>query len=341
MPFIEELLRHRSVAIVGLAKNTGKTVCLNYVLQRLNQLKASVAVTSIGVDGEGTDRVTQTPKPSITLYPGMTFVTSETHYNGRKLLSEITHLSRETTSLGRLVTARVITQGKCLLSGPAQTAQIRALTARMQRIGIQTTVVDGALSRLSLASPAVTDGMVLATGAAYSTNLPLLVQKTRFVKELIDLPQVSEAIQKELTGIESGVWAVSQEGQAIDLNLQSVLLAQKEKANLLREGNRLYVSGVVSDSFLDMLRQQRKQVTLIVTDFSRVFVKPETFKAFLRGGNRIECLLKTKLLAVTVNPYAPSGYTLNSDLLCRKMQEALQIPVYNIKQLSAQRGLTA
>ena len=29
MPFVNDILKHRSLSIVGLEKNTGKTVCLN------------------------------------------------------------------------------------------------------------------------------------------------------------------------------------------------------------------------------------------------------------------------------------------------------------------------
>ena len=35
MPFVGEILRHLSVSIVGLAKNAGKTECLNYIINRL------------------------------------------------------------------------------------------------------------------------------------------------------------------------------------------------------------------------------------------------------------------------------------------------------------------
>lgn len=33
--FIEEILKYNSIAIVGLAKNAGKTECLNYILRKV------------------------------------------------------------------------------------------------------------------------------------------------------------------------------------------------------------------------------------------------------------------------------------------------------------------
>ena len=67
MPFINEILKYDSLSIVGLEKNVGKTECLNYILSRLPLDAKSIAVTSIGIDGENKDQVTATKKPEIYL----------------------------------------------------------------------------------------------------------------------------------------------------------------------------------------------------------------------------------------------------------------------------------
>ncbi len=95
MDLLSKIGALRSLSIVGMAKNTGKTVCLNYVLDQLQRSGKVIAVTSIGLDGEKSDQVTQTEKPEIELAEGIYFVTSEYHYRQRQLLSEICHLSEE------------------------------------------------------------------------------------------------------------------------------------------------------------------------------------------------------------------------------------------------------
>ena len=115
MPFVHELLNYRSVAVVGMEKNCGKTECLNYIIRRLPLHERKVCVTSIGLDGERTDQVTRTPKPEIVLREGMFFSTSETHYRARRMVSEIVDISDETTALGRLITAKVVSEGKVSL----------------------------------------------------------------------------------------------------------------------------------------------------------------------------------------------------------------------------------
>ena len=186
MPFVHELLKYRSVAVVGMEKNCGKTECLNYILRNLPSDGPGVCVTSIGLDGERTDQVTGTAKPEIVLRSGMFFSTSETHYRSRRLVSEIVDVSGETTALGRLITARVALEGKVILSGPSSTVSLKRWMDSISGFGIGLTIIDGALSRKSSASPAVSEAMVLATGAALSCNMPALVDRTAFCVEMIE-----------------------------------------------------------------------------------------------------------------------------------------------------------
>ena len=149
MPFINDLISYKSVSVVGLEKNTGKTETLNYILKRLSNYDGVVGVTSIGIDGEGVDQVTQTAKPEIYLPAGTLFTTSEGHYTTKKLTSEILNVSQRRTSLGRLVTARVKIGGKVLLSGPADPVGIKSVLADYELLGERLSRVYGALSRMS------------------------------------------------------------------------------------------------------------------------------------------------------------------------------------------------
>lgn len=336
MPFIDEILSHRSVSIVGLEKNTGKTETLNYILNRLKTSNVDVALTSIGVDGEQTDSVTRTPKPEITLGAGMVFVTSEKHYLQRRLVSEILDVGEEYTALGRLVTARARSEGKCVISGPTNTQGIKKLIGSMARYGVQTTLVDGALSRLSPASPAVTDAMILATGAAVSANIPQLVRQTRFVQRLIALETVEPALAARLQTLTGGIWAVDDDGGIHDLEIPSVFLLDKREKDIFRFGTRLYVAGAVSGKLLDFLRQQRRTVQLVMHDFTKMFALQASFDAFVRSGNTVQSAFRSKLIAVTVNPVSPNGFRFDSDTLQAEMRQALGVPVYDVRKLLAE-----
>ena len=335
MPFIDEILKYKSLSIVGLEKNTGKTESLNYILGRLKQKDCLVALTSIGIDGESRDQVCQTPKPEIEVYEGMIFITTEKHYLQRKMISEILDVSQSYTSLGRLVTARAISSDKVLISGPPDTNGLKLLIKQMERYGVDLTIVDGALSRLSLGSPAVTEATVLATGAAVSANIPELVRKTKFIHDLIELPEVNGALKEKLGAIEKGVFAIDEDDNLHNLGIQSVLTIENVKDKLLSHGNCIFVSGATSEKLFNFLRIQKRvaETILVVKDFTKIFTTPEAYYAYIKKGGRVMVAQKTKLAAVCINPVSPEGYNLNSEELQRAMQESLNIPVYDVRKL--------
>lgn len=324
-------MRYDSLSIVGLEKNTGKTECLKYVLDRLPVRQKRMAVTSIGIDGETVDQVTRTQKPEIVLREGMFFGTSEMHYRQRRLVSELIDVSDENTSLGRVVTAKALTTGKILLSGPSSATSLKRWMTEMRRLHIDLVIIDGALSRMSSASPAVSQSMILATGAAYSANLSTLVSKTAHVVDLVNLELTDEDNIHRLLPIERGVWFIDGDGDLHSLEAMSSL-SKDIRFEGMDDCKTLYVAGALVDGFLEKVRKNKslKQVELVVRDFTKIFVSPQQFRLFLKSGGRIRVMQKSKLIAVTVNPTSPSGYVLDSDTLCNRLSEAIQLPVYDL-----------
>lgn len=331
MTLIDTILQCRTLSITGMAKNTGKTIALNYLLNQLKALHKVIAVTSIGIDGEKTDQVTQTEKPEIELYEGTLFVTSEYHYRQRQLLSEIIDLSDESTSLGRLVTARVLQAGKVILSGPATTGGVRRVLDRMGEYGVDLTIVDGALSRKSHAAPTVTDGLILSTGAAIAPDLNTIVKKTSELHDLMQLPAYETEKADELLQVENGIFAL-EDGNPVSLNIPSSLLSDKYKTELFAHGNQLFISGILTDMMLNFLKMQpeAKGCAVVVKDFTKIFVTPITLRLFQSKGGKLYVLKRPNLIAVTVNPVAPSGFSVSSKVLIEVMERVFEVPVYDV-----------
>lgn len=332
MPFIKDILNYDSLSIVGLEKNVGKTECLNYILSRLPLADLKVAVTSIGIDGENKDQVTSTKKPEIYLKEGMYFSTAESHYKERRLVSELVEITNERSSLGRIVTAKVSVGGNALISGPSSGVSLRRWVSGMAKFGIDLTIIDGAISRLSSASPAISKAMVLSTGAAYSSNIQTLVQKTKFVVEMIGLPKLADESRDALCDIESGVWGVDHNGEIVDLKLTSALAISSLKRDITKDMKIIFTVGALTDKLLNLVADSKniRNVTLVVKDFTKIFVSESAYRVFCSRGGKIMVLQKSKLIAVCVNPTAPNGYVLDSDILCRKLEEAIKLPVYDI-----------
>ncbi len=328
---IEDILKYSSLSIAGLEKNTGKTECLNFILHGIKDKEVKVALTSIGVDGEDRDRLYGISKPEIEVYTGMWFVTTEKHYREKRLTSEIVEIGEEQTALGRLVRAKAVNTGKVLLSGPPDAEGMKKLIADLLETEVGLVIVDGALSRLSLASPTVTEAMILATGAAVSENIPQLVRKTKYVYDLICLEKAEKGECEKLIPLTSGIWALDSRGNPIDLHIPSCFLFDAVAVDLFRYGRRFYIGGAVSDKFLNFLRVQQEPVEIIIRDFTRMFAGPEIFYAFLQKGHRVKVLFRTQLLAVCVNPQSPGGMVLNTEKIEAALQKEIRVPVINVR----------
>ena len=66
----------RTVAVMGMTKNTGKTVSLNHLLAQAQSAHVAVGLTSIGRDGEERDQVFSIPKPPVMVTPGCLVATA-------------------------------------------------------------------------------------------------------------------------------------------------------------------------------------------------------------------------------------------------------------------------
>lgn len=124
--------------------------------------------------------------------------------------------------------------------------------------GIGLTIIDGALSRKSSASPAVSEAMVLATGAALSCNMPALVDRTAFCVEMIRLPEV--------------------ESQELPQEHILTVSSMAPEVEIAPEVRRVEVSGALTDRLLTRLLTERRlpEIEVTVADFTRIFILRRT-----------------------------------------------------------------
>ena len=334
MPFLQDILKHKSVAIVGMAKNTGKTTCLNYVLDNLHKANKTIAVTSIGVDGEERDVLYDTLKPRIILRKGNYFITSEKHFEEKDLAAKILHISNKLTALGPLLTAQVESEGKIILSGPSDSLWLQSCIDELHNFNIDVVLVDGALSRMSLASPAITDAMVLCTGAACSINLDQLVKRIKYQSELININQVDNKLITVCDSIQEGVWGLSNNGDTYEKITESLFLDFDMSPEKLAKYDYIFVNGALTERFMKYILTtvSDSKIKLIVRDFSRIFVNSASFKKFIHRGGSIEVMQKAKLLAICTNPTSPEGYNFDPEVLRSTVEKEINIPVFDIFQ---------
>ena len=98
---------YKTLSIVGMAKNAGKTTAMNYLIEEAMDDGIVLGITSIGRDGESQDLVTGTEKPRIYLDQD-TIVTVPTQlYELADAGMEILKKTRFSTPLGDLLICRV------------------------------------------------------------------------------------------------------------------------------------------------------------------------------------------------------------------------------------------
>lgn len=335
MPFIDNILKYKSLAIVGLEKNTGKTECLNYVISRLKNYDKQIALTSIGVDGENTDQVYKNSKPEIELFSSILFSTSEKHYKTKSITAEIINVSSKRTALGRLITAKAIGSGKVILSGPSDTTWLKNWIEKVLNYGCDIALVDGALSRFSHGSPGVTQAIILNTGANVSTSINQLISQTKFTVDLINIEEFRGHTKEDLLCLNRGVYAIDADGEIHNTEIPSILMIDKYKSNLFNYGTTLYASGIVTDKILDFFRLQKnaKDIVLVAKDFTKLFISRNSYNSYLKSGAKLKVLLKTNLTAICVNPTSRSGYAFDTSKLCDEIFNAVNIPAYDVLQL--------
>ena len=72
MGLLHELsTKYKTLSIVGMAKNAGKTTALNYLIEEAIDEGIVLGITSTGRDGETQDLVTGTEKPRVFLEEDM------------------------------------------------------------------------------------------------------------------------------------------------------------------------------------------------------------------------------------------------------------------------------
>ncbi len=321
----------KSISIVGLEKNTGKTQALNFFIDYLRRKNVNLGITSIGIDGESTDQVTLTQKPRIHIYKDMLFSTCEKFYREKDFVSEILDVGEDMSALGRTVTARAKEDGMIILSGPSIMSWMKKNIDRMLQLGCEKVLVDGAISRLSSSSPEVTDAMILSTGAALTLDMNELVRQTKYKVDLALLKPVDKITSMVLATLGQGVWAVERESMCVRKLAESPSVGFCV-ADIKRSAGIVYINGVVSSKVLKILCSLDflKDLQIVVTDFTKIFADCLTYEIFIKKAGGLKVLNASNLVAVTINPTSPSGYSFSSDKLKNRLRTVLSVPVIDV-----------
>ena len=302
---IQQLQSVRSMSIVGMCKNAGKTTMLNWLLAHSGRGRV-LGLTSIGRDGESTDVVTGTEKPSIFVPAGTLIATAKDMLWLGDVTKEILVSTGIPTPLGEVIIMRARSDGYVQLAGPSITTQLKSVSQTFFDLGAEQSIIDGALGRKSLGARQVAEGIVLCTGASYHMRMEKVIADTVSIYRIMNLPKA----------------------QTVPAAPEGTL------EQCLKEQGEALVTGALTDSMVlpllraGVLRKNR----LVVADPSKVLLSPDTHDKMQLREVRLETAEAARTLCITVNPVSAYGWKFDKDEFRARLQEAVDVPVINVKE---------
>lgn len=325
---------YRSLSIIGMCKNAGKTTALNRMIAEYDRQGVVLGLTSIGRDGESRDVVTTTPKPRIYIRSGTLFATAAGLLPLCDMTREVLYATGIATPLGEVVLFRALSDGYVQLAGPSMNRQLMGVRTLFEEFGAEKIIIDGAISRRSLCSRAVTEATVLCTGASCHKDLDTVVSMTKHICDILNLPELADrALAETLEQSGEKLRFYTAEHEAVRPAADDA----DESAFLKRRGDVRYlaVSGAVTDAVISPLVLSGvplEELTLVAEDASKVLAGEEWMSRFTRRGGTFAVRDAVSLRAVTVNPVSAYGYRFDAKVLKEKMTAALPVPVIDVKE---------
>jgi hypothetical protein len=324
----ELLAGTHTLALVGLAKNTGKTETLAAILREHAASGTLVGVTSIGRDGEEHDVIdARIDKPRVQLERGSLVATTGALLRASGVEHERLAQTGVRTPLGEVVLARLSAPGAIEVAGPSTAAEIRAVSEQMLELGAEQVLIDGAIDRRAASSPAVADGLVMATGAILSEDIEAVVTATSDAVDLVRLPS-APAAQDD--------WIVLERRLVLNAEPAEIAAALREHPR----ASTFSVDGALSERFLEGLLAARtersgRELRIVAGDPTKVFLSRRGPRWYARQGLCVEVLRTIELKAITVNPVAPQSHRFDSQTLRELLGSAVaDVPILDILDAS-------
>lgn len=337
--------KYKTISIVGTSKNAGKTVTMNHIIAEADGRGITLGLVSTGRDGERRDVLTNTEKPPVYASRGSLITTVENSLGnvaeGERAGIEILEVTGYNTPMGKVVLGKVVDAGYVEISGPRSSATIRHTCHMMQDLGADLILVDGSLDRRASAAPFVSEGTIIAAGAALSRSMEVVIQKTKHLVSLYSISRADDAVldiaAQAVANKETLI--VDEDGCCIKAGTQTSLNSGAAIAEQLSERSKYVIlSGSATfDTLRDIVISKRDKVQIIVKDATRIFLNENELFMLHKMGMDLKAIEAINIIAVTVNPYSPEGYYFEPEEFLKKMREAIQnentnIPVLDVMQ---------
>lgn len=337
-----DLNRLASLALIGLGKNAGKTTVLNHILAACGRtgFPRVLALTSVGLDGEGEDRVTGGIKPRVFVKAGDLVATACQSISRSDAVLEILALTGIHTALGQVAIARTRSNGYLELAGPSVANDLALCEELFRREEPDCLfLVDGALDRRSQAGGGLTEAVVLVGGMANAGSMEELAEKTAHQVDLLSLPPVDPAwgqVIAEAMDENPKARAMIGDSQGVIrrvLKMPSLVGHEKELSESLLAGDQLlFLRGAVTERMADALlvNEAFSSMTLVAEDGTRFFLEARSLNRLRHKDIRPSVVHPLVLPMVFVNPVRRDGSLVDGKALKEAVRAVIDKPVCDL-----------
>lgn len=338
MNLIDKLVnKYKIVALIGMAKNAGKTTLLNYMIDEAYWSEIVIGVTSIGWDGETVDAVTKTPKPPIEVFKGTIVATAKKLIDNKSYRCEILEITNYETAVGPIIIIRMLEGAKVQLIGPRSNDGLKYVSEKMQAYGAEIVFIDGALDRISSASPAVADAVLLSTGASLSRDVNEVVNLTNYRVNLLGLKEVEECKdifikmrKRNKVCVVDNNASVEVLGVKTGINAGDII-----KNHIKKDSKYIFFPGALTfKTAKDILDYSEGNITVVISDGSKIFIDKDQFYILKRKGLNVAVIDTINLIGISVNPISPKGYYYDGKIFLDKLRQKIKnVDIFNIYDL--------
>jgi hypothetical protein len=303
-PPLEQLLApHRTVAVVGLAKNAGKTTVINHLLERID---GPVGLVSLGLDGEARDQLTGLPKPRVRPRAGTLVVSAD----GLAEASAVRVRLGFRTAVGEVVVTAPPPGEPVVVSGPARLDELDRTVEALFREGARRVVLEGALGRLGPAAPGRAEAVVLAAGVSLANGRDDAALRLRLAVDALALPQTAKPAA---------------------VTVQHAAGYEAETAAEVAAAGSAEVQGAVTGPLLEQLMRAGARALIVAPDPTHVLARPQQLARARRAGVEVAVRRPLAIAAVTANPFHPdASFTAEEAFAMARDAAAGRWPVYDV-----------
>jgi hypothetical protein len=327
---------YKTISIIGLAKNAGKTVALNYLIEESNSNNVIVGITSTGRDGENVDLVTNTQKPSVFVKEGMYVATAKKALMLSDAKVEILETTGIQTPMGEVIIVKVRQDGNIQIAGPVSTVDMKYVCEKLIFFGADVVLVDGAIDRRAVSSPVITDACIIATGAVISRDMKIVMERTAHAIECYTFEEVDSNLKKLILK-NNKTCIIQNSGSVIIPNIETSITGGKKIVEQIDENTtQVFIRGAVTSKMLKDLCQSEfiKNIKIVIEDGTKIFIEVNVWNDLKRKGLKLQSLNSIDVIAVTLNPVSPAGYFFDSAEFKSKISHYLS----NIKIIDVVSG---